>query len=116
MSTEEGKIQKAETIANKKEYEERKKIKPDLKGEFPMIISHICEKENSCELKIEAFLSGKNENIPNVKQILKDALIEHFEDLIKSKENFMFDNTFYKSKDEPKIDEIRIDRVQFKID
>lgn len=90
IRTEEGKELEAKILNYKKEYEERKNLRKDT-GKISRIVMTQLHEDNGCELRVIAILRGKDDDFPDKKQSLRDALIEHFEDLLKYKENPMYE-------------------------
>lgn len=91
--TEEGKELEAKILNYKKEYEERKnlrKLSNKSSNIFSRIVITQLHEDEGCELRVSAILRGDDNDFPDRKQSLRDALIEHFEDLIKYKENPMY--------------------------
>jgi len=88
--TEEGKELEAKILNYKKEYEERKNLRKHS-NKFSRIVITQLQEDEGCELRVSAILRGEDNDFPDRKQSLRDALIEHFEDLIKRNENPMYE-------------------------
>ena len=82
-------IRKEEREAIKKEYEAYKSLKKDKLGVAE--VQYLVNENGSCKLNITISPLEEYENIPDLEQRLTYSMINYFEDLIKNKENPIFE-------------------------